>query len=193
MYATAVVRGKVVRFKLSPALARAHRENRGKSMTEAERRLRSSKPSDAYGRCDEPDLTFRVVLDTCILKVATFPAENSASAIIQNSLLKLSRLPRLLSAYGAQCHPARTGQPLSRVRSFRRGGIHRHREHRTRALRSQAVSIGERGAPGEFLNVPEVGRLVKKFIEAESNPSLRRLILWERLGASRVRFAASRP
>jgi hypothetical protein len=36
MYATAVVRGKVVRFKLSPALARAHRENRGKSMTEAE-------------------------------------------------------------------------------------------------------------------------------------------------------------
>jgi hypothetical protein len=36
MYAKAVVGGKVVRFKLSPALARAHRENRGKSMTEAE-------------------------------------------------------------------------------------------------------------------------------------------------------------
>ena len=35
MYATAVVGGKVVRFKLSPALARAHRQNRGKSMTEA--------------------------------------------------------------------------------------------------------------------------------------------------------------
>jgi hypothetical protein len=34
MYATAVVGGKVVRFKLSPALARAHRENRGKAMTE---------------------------------------------------------------------------------------------------------------------------------------------------------------
>lgn len=34
MYATAVVRGKVVRFKLSPALARAHRENRRRSMTE---------------------------------------------------------------------------------------------------------------------------------------------------------------
>jgi hypothetical protein len=31
-----VVGGKVVRFKLSPALARAHRQNRGKSMTEAE-------------------------------------------------------------------------------------------------------------------------------------------------------------
>ena len=36
MYTTAVVGGKVVRFKLSPALARAHRQNRGKSMTEAE-------------------------------------------------------------------------------------------------------------------------------------------------------------
>ena len=36
MYATAVVRGKVVRFELSTALARAHRENRGKTMAEAE-------------------------------------------------------------------------------------------------------------------------------------------------------------
>ena len=36
MYATAIVGGKVVRFKLSPALARAHRQNRGKTMTEAE-------------------------------------------------------------------------------------------------------------------------------------------------------------
>ena len=36
MYATAVVEGKVIRFKLSAALARAHRENRGKTMTEVE-------------------------------------------------------------------------------------------------------------------------------------------------------------
>ena len=36
MHVTAVVEGKVVRFKLSPALARAHRENRGKTMTEQE-------------------------------------------------------------------------------------------------------------------------------------------------------------
>jgi hypothetical protein len=36
MHATAIVGGKVVRFKLSPALARAHRQNRGKAMTEAE-------------------------------------------------------------------------------------------------------------------------------------------------------------
>lgn len=36
MYATAIVEGKVVRFKLSSALARAHRQNRGKTMTEGE-------------------------------------------------------------------------------------------------------------------------------------------------------------
>jgi hypothetical protein len=36
MYATAVVGGRVVRFKLSPALARAHRQNRGKAMTDAQ-------------------------------------------------------------------------------------------------------------------------------------------------------------
>ena len=36
MYATAIVQGKVVRFKLSPPLARAHRENRGKRLSEQE-------------------------------------------------------------------------------------------------------------------------------------------------------------
>ena len=36
MYAIAVVEGKVVRFKLSPALARAHRANRGRTMTDQE-------------------------------------------------------------------------------------------------------------------------------------------------------------
>jgi hypothetical protein len=56
MYATAVVEGKVVRFKLSPALACAHRENRGKTMSEQEavefvegkrraRALRRAKPA----------------------------------------------------------------------------------------------------------------------------------------------------
>jgi len=36
MNATAVVKGKVVRFKLSPALARAHRSNRNKTMSKGE-------------------------------------------------------------------------------------------------------------------------------------------------------------
>ena len=36
MYAAAVVGGHIVRFKLSAALTRAHRQNRGRAMTEAE-------------------------------------------------------------------------------------------------------------------------------------------------------------
>ncbi len=56
MHATAVVDGKVVRFKLSPALALAHRENRGKAMTErdsvrfveAKRRARALRRAKPY-------------------------------------------------------------------------------------------------------------------------------------------------
>ncbi len=56
MHATAIVEGKVVRFKLSPALARAHRENRGKIMTgqkavavvEAKRRARTLRRAKPY-------------------------------------------------------------------------------------------------------------------------------------------------
>jgi hypothetical protein len=36
MTATAVVHGKVVRFRLSPGLARAQQKNRGKTMTAAQ-------------------------------------------------------------------------------------------------------------------------------------------------------------
>jgi hypothetical protein len=36
MRARAIVQGKVVRFKLSPSLARAHRKNRDQTMTETE-------------------------------------------------------------------------------------------------------------------------------------------------------------
>jgi hypothetical protein len=46
------------------------------------RQLCSSKPSDAHGRCGAPDPPSRVVLDTCILKPATFLADNYASALI---------------------------------------------------------------------------------------------------------------
>src|SRR5438067_700541 len=56
MHATAVVEGKVVQFKLSPALARAHRENRGKTITEQQagafvetkRRARALRPAKPY-------------------------------------------------------------------------------------------------------------------------------------------------
>jgi hypothetical protein len=56
MHATAVVKGKVVRFKLSPALTRAHRANRGKMMSEpkavefveAKRRARALRRAKPY-------------------------------------------------------------------------------------------------------------------------------------------------
>ena len=56
MYATAIVEGKVVRFKLSPALARAHRENSGKSLSdqqaialvEAKRRTKALRRARPY-------------------------------------------------------------------------------------------------------------------------------------------------
>jgi len=56
VHATAVVNGKIVRFRLSPALARAHRENRGKTMTEqkaiafveAKRRARTLRRAKPY-------------------------------------------------------------------------------------------------------------------------------------------------
>jgi predicted nucleic acid-binding protein len=83
----------------------------------------------------------RVVLDTCILKLATFPAENNASALISELaraglieawvspaiveeyadvlgnypdfvVEKRRELSRVLSADRAQCYPARTGQPV---------------------------------------------------------------------------------
>ena len=85
MYATAVVGGKVVRFKLSPGLARAHRRNQGKTMTEAE-------------------------------AVAFVEAKRRARALRRARPYRASRAP---------------------------------------------VSVAR---PGEFLDVPEVGRFVKKLI-----------------------------
>jgi hypothetical protein len=67
------------------------------------------------------------------------------------------------------------------VRSFHRGGIHRHREHGTRALRSLAVSIGER-AGCEFLNVAEVGRLVKSSLKLTIQPVAPAIDFAEALG-----------
>ncbi|PYR14358.1 MAG: hypothetical protein DMG00_03830 [Acidobacteria bacterium] len=65
--------------------------------------MRSSKPSDAHGRCGAPGPTLRVVLDTCILKLATFPAENNASALIYElasaGLIEAWASPAMLEEY----------------------------------------------------------------------------------------------
>jgi predicted nucleic acid-binding protein len=155
--------------------------------------LRSSKASDAYGRCDEPDLTFRVVPDTCILKLATFSADNNASALIcrlaRAGLIEAWVSPAILEEHAdvlgdhqefvaeivesfAVCYPL---TELSVIRhdpdnrfvecalaadaefivTVNTAPGHFDRKH------YQTVSVAR---PGEFLNVPEIGRLVKRLI-----------------------------
>jgi hypothetical protein len=139
----------------------------------------------------------RVVIDTCILKLATFPAENNASALIYElaraGLIEAWVSPAILEEYAdvlgdhpefvaefvaeivesfpgcypltePQRHQARAGQPFPGVRTCRERRIHRtvntapgHFDRK----QYQTVSVAR---PGEFLNVPEIGRLVKKLI-----------------------------
>ena len=116
----------------------------------------------------------RVVLDTCIPKLATFPADNNASALIyelaRSGLIEAWVSPAILEEYAdvlgdhpefvaevvesfPVCYPLtelsvirhEPDQPFSGVRACRKRRIHRHGEHCSRALRSEAISNGERG------------------------------------------------
>jgi predicted nucleic acid-binding protein len=113
----------------------------------------------------------RVVLDTCILKLATFPAEKNASALIYElaraGLIEAWVTPAILEEYAdvlgddpefvaaivesfPVCYPL---TELSVVRhepdnrflecALAARRIHRHGEHGVRALRSRAGSNGE--------------------------------------------------
>ncbi len=137
--------------------------------------MHSSKRSDAHGRCDAPGPTLRVVLDTCILKLATFPADNNASALIYE-LARAGSIeawvsPAILEEYADVLgdHPEFVAEivetfpvcyPLTELSVIRHEPDNRflecafaadaefigHGEHGTRALRSEAVSGGARGA-----------------------------------------------
>ncbi len=131
----------------------------------------------------------RVVLDTCILKLATFPADNNASALIcelaRAGLIEAWVTPAILEVLGD--HPEFVAEivdsfavcyPLTELSVIRHEFDNRFLEcalavsaefivtvntapgHFDRK-QYQAVSVAR---PGEFLNVPEVGRLVKKRI-----------------------------
>ena len=135
----------------------------------------------------------RVVLDTCILKLANFPADNNASALIyelaHTGLIEAWVTPAILEEDAGVLgdHPEFVAEivesfavcyPLTELSVIRHEPDNRFLalsveaefivtvKQGTRALRSQAVSIGESGGPGEFLNVPEVGRLVQKLIRS---------------------------
>jgi predicted nucleic acid-binding protein len=73
--------------------------------------------SDAHGRCDAPGLTLRVVLDTCILKLATFPADNNASALIYElaraGLIEAWVSPAILEEYATSLAIIRNLSPKS--------------------------------------------------------------------------------
>ena len=135
----------------------------------------------------------RVVLDTCILKLATFPTENNASALIfelaRAGLLEAWVSPAILEEYADVLgdHPEFVAEivdsfpvcyPLTELSVIRHEPDNRFLEC---ALASgaefivtvntapghfdrkhyQSVSVAR---PGEFLNVPDVGRLVKKLL-----------------------------
>jgi predicted nucleic acid-binding protein len=153
--------------------------------------LRPSKRSDAHGRSDAPGLTLRVVLDTCILKLATFPAENNASALIYElaraDLIEAWVTPAILEEYADVLgdHPEFVAEivesfpvcyPLTELSVIRHEPDNRFLECALAAdadfivtvntapghfdrKQFQAVSVVR---PGEFLNVPQVGRVVKK-------------------------------
>jgi predicted nucleic acid-binding protein len=155
--------------------------------------LRSSKLSDARERYDAPGPTLRVVLDTCILKLATFPAENNASALIfelaRSGLIEAWVSPAILEEYSDVLgkHPEFVAEivenfvvchPLTELSVIRHEPDNRFLECALAAgvefivtvntapghfdrKQYQTVSVMR---PGEFLNLPDVGRLVKKLI-----------------------------
>ena len=133
----------------------------------------------------------RVVLDTCILKLATFPAENNASAVIYElaraGLIEAWVSPAILEEYADVLadHPEFVAEivesfpvcyPLTELSVIRHEPDNRFLECALAAdaefivtvntapghfdrKQYQAVTVAR---PTEFLNVPEVGRLVKK-------------------------------
>ena len=155
--------------------------------------MRSSKPNDVRGRYDAPGPTLRVVLDTCILKLATFPAENNASALIfelaRAGLIEAWVSPAILEEYADVLgdHPEFVAEivesfpvcyPLTELSVIRHEPDNRFLECALTVNAEFIVTVNTAPGhfdrkryqaaivttPGNFLNDPEVGRLVKKLI-----------------------------
>ncbi len=135
----------------------------------------------------------RVVLDTCILKLATFPAENNASALIYQlaraGLIEAWVSPAILEEYADVLgdHPELVAEivesfpvcyPLTELSVIRHEPDNRFLECAFAADAELIVTVNTApghfdrkryqtvslARPSEFLKVPEVGRLVKKLI-----------------------------
>jgi predicted nucleic acid-binding protein len=135
----------------------------------------------------------RVVLDTCILKLATFPAENNASALIyelaRGAHIEAWVTPAILEEYADVLgdHPSLVAEivdsfqvcyPLTELSVIRHEPDNRFLECALAANVAFIITVNTAhghfdrkqyqtvnvARPNEFLNVPEVGRLVTKLI-----------------------------
>ena len=155
--------------------------------------MRSSKASDVGAPCVAPGRILNVVLDTCILKLATFPGENNASALIfelaRAGLIEAWVSPAILEEYadvlGDQpefvaeiVDSCSEYHPLTELNVIRHEPDNRFVECALAASADFIVTVNTAPGhfdrkqyhtvgvvrPGELLNLPEVGRLVKKLI-----------------------------
>lgn len=156
-------------------------------------RFASSRPSDAHAHCDARGPTLRVVLDTCILKLATFPTENNASTLIYElarvGLIEAWVTPAILEEYSDVLgeHPEFIAEivgsfhvcyPLTELGVIRHEPDNRFLECALATRADFIVTVNT--APGHFdrkryqsvsvsrpsgfLSLPEVARLVMKLV-----------------------------
>lgn len=140
-----------------------------------------------------PSRILRVVLDTCILKLATFPGENNASALIfelaRAGLVEAWVSPAMLEEYADVLgdHPefvadivdvCRECHPLTELSVIRHEPDNRFLECALAASADFIITVNTAPGhfdrkqyqsvrvlrPGEFLNLPEVGGLVRKLV-----------------------------
>jgi predicted nucleic acid-binding protein len=144
--------------------------------------------------CVAPNLILRVVLDTCILKLATFPAQNNASALVfelaRRGLIEAWVSPAILEEYADVLGDVRISLPKSSravgyvIRSPSCGSIRHEPDNRFlecafAAAADYLITINTaRGhfdqnfyqtvrvvTPGELLNLDSVARLVLRFVK----------------------------
>ena len=135
----------------------------------------------------------RVVLDTCVLKLATFPARDNVSALVfalaRSGLIEAWASPAILEEYGDVLsddpdfvaeivESCRVCYPLTELRIIRHEPDNRFLECAFAADADYIVTVNTAPGhfdqkqyqsvrivtPGEFLNVDPVSRLVRRII-----------------------------
>jgi predicted nucleic acid-binding protein len=146
-------------------------------------------------RCDAPNLILRVVLDTCILKLATFPAQNNASALVfelvRRGLIEAWASPAILEEYADVLgddpdflaeivESFRLCHPITELRIIRHEPDNRFMECAFAAAADYLITVNTaRGhfdqnfyqtvrviTPGELLNLDSIIRLVLRMAES---------------------------